>query len=65
MECLCEACVTICSWLSCFCNVKNVLSNLVTCGRCHKKAIEPVEEVYKIKFLDNTIVSFEKIIVEA
>ena len=61
MECLCEACVPICSWLSCFCNVRNVLSNLP----CRKKAIEPVEEVYKIKFLDNTIVSFERLIVEA
>ena len=65
MECLCEACIPLCSWLSCVCNVKNVLTNLVTCKSCLKKEKEPMEEIYKIKFLDNTIVSFEKFVVEA
>ena len=59
MSCLLSACGNLCAFLSCYADTKNAITKLLPCFR--KK--EPVykEEVFKIKFLDNTIVSLERI----
>ena len=61
-----ECCFEIFGCLSCLANVRNAYVNLFKkiCPCCHKKKkeVDAFEETFKIKFLDNTILSFEKVI---
>ena len=62
MSCLFSACGNLCAFLSCIGDAKNAISKL--CPSCMKpKESKPIykEEIYKITFLDHTIVKFEKI----
>ena len=61
MSCLFSACGNLCAFLSCISDSKNVISKLVPCMK--PKETKPIykEEIYKITFLDHTIVKFEKI----
>ena len=61
MSCLFSACGNLCAFLSCYADAKNAITKLLPCMK--PKESKPIykEEIYKITFLDHTIVKFEKI----
>ena len=58
--CVLEVCAPLCSWLSCFCNAKNVVSNTLQCKVCCKK--DKVRTIYlKLKEVNGKIVEAQVI----
>ena len=62
MSCLFSACGNLCACLSCYADAKYAIIKLCPCFRRKEPELTYKEEVFKIKFLNNTIVSFERIV---